>query len=102
MRFTYSPEADALAIDLAEGTGHIGTKKIGPNVFADFDARGRLVGIEVLDASRVYPRAELEQLPTGVEYITLAEAATEEKVPRTELRPALRKGELPGIRRGRG
>ncbi len=34
-----------------------------PGTYADFDKDGRLLGIEVLDASVLYDRAELEQLP---------------------------------------
>jgi hypothetical protein len=76
--------------------------RLTPDVNVDFDRRGRLIGVEVLNASRHYGRGALESLPTGVEYITLAEAAADEKVPRAELRAALRKGDLQGIRRGRG
>lgn len=63
MRMTYSPEVDALAIWLAPGATTIGAREIAPGTYADFDKDGRLLGIEVLDASLYYDRAELEQLP---------------------------------------
>ena len=63
MRMTYSPEVDALAIWLAPGAQTIGAREIAPGTFADFDKDGRLLGIEILDASLYYDRDLLEQLP---------------------------------------
>ncbi len=63
MRMTYSPEVDALAIWLAPGVKTAGAREIAPGTFADFDQDGRLLGLEVLDASTYLDRAQLEQLP---------------------------------------
>jgi len=63
MRMTYSPDVDALAIWLAPGATTIGAREIAPDTYADFDREGRLLGIEVLNASAHYDQAELEQLP---------------------------------------
>jgi len=101
MRMTYSAEADALAVDLASGAKGVGTRELGPGIYADFDAKGRLVGIEVLDASLHYPRAELEALANPVEYLTLAEAAKESKLSPVTLKAQIRNGRLPAIKRGR-
>jgi uncharacterized protein YuzE len=98
----YSVEADGLDIELLPGSESNRTVQFTPDVMVDFDKHSRLIGVEALSASHHYGRAALEQLPTGVEYTTLAEAATEEKVPRAQLRVALKKGEIPGIRRRRG
>jgi uncharacterized protein YuzE len=62
IRATYSPQVDALGIRLARGIGHVGTKELKPDIYVDFDEAGRLVGIEVLNASAFYDQAELEQL----------------------------------------
>lgn len=101
MRITYSPTADALAIHLVEGRRSVGTKEITPNVFIDLDEGGRLVAVEVLNASHYYGRAQLESLATPVEYLTLAEAAKESRLAVSTLRNQIAAGRLTGIKRGR-
>ena len=48
MRITYDPDVDALYIRFEEGT--VTTKHLTEGIAADYDARGRLAGIEILDA----------------------------------------------------
>ena len=66
MRITYDPEADAayfyvsIKIDLPD------TRQIDSDINLDFDENDRLVGIEVLDASK---RLDLEQLLPYLEII---------------------------------
>ncbi|HEY6764423.1 MAG TPA: DUF2283 domain-containing protein [Candidatus Sulfotelmatobacter sp.] len=48
MRITYDQNVDALYIRFKETT--VTTKHLGEGIAADFDADGRLAGIEVLDA----------------------------------------------------
>ena len=48
MRITYDQKVDALYIRFKETT--VTTKHLGEGIAADFDADGRLAGIEVLDA----------------------------------------------------
>ncbi len=48
MRITYDQNVDALYIRFKEAT--VTTKHLGEGIAADFDADGRLAGIEVLDA----------------------------------------------------
>ena len=50
MRITYDPEVDALYIRFQETT--VTTEHIGEGLAADYDAEGRLAGIEILDASK--------------------------------------------------
>ena len=100
MRLTYSPSADALALQLATGT-EIRTRELAPGVHADFDGRGRLVGVEILDASTHYDRAELEQLAAPVEYLTLAEAAKESQLSPATLKAQIHNRRLPALKRGR-
>jgi len=65
---TFDKEADAAYIYLAESIGTGGVKKtypcdsreVGGMINLDFDAEGRLVGVEVLDASRLLPDALLQ------------------------------------------
>ncbi|MGC8903910.1 DUF2283 domain-containing protein [Thermus sp.] len=50
MRITYDPEADALYIAFGEGPATV--EEVAPGVALDWDGEGRLLGIEILDASR--------------------------------------------------
>lgn len=69
MRMTYSAPADALAIERAAGAKSAETRELATDVYADYDLNGRLIGLEVLGASRFYDRAELERLASPVEYL---------------------------------
>ena len=51
MRTKYDTDADALYVRFAE-TAVVGSEEVRPGVVLDFDADGRIVAIEVLDASR--------------------------------------------------
>lgn len=99
---TYDPEADAVAIELGEKPhGRVRTKRLTTDHRADFDARGRLTGIEILNASQHYPRLTLERLPSGAEWLTLTEAAKESGLKAGTLRVQINKGRLPAVKRGR-
>lgn len=68
MKWTYDPEADAAYIQLVEEIGAGGVAKtvgcdpaeVGGMINLDFNSEGRLLGIEVLDASQLLPREMLE------------------------------------------
>ena len=70
MKITYDPEVDALSITFREAT--VTTKHLDEGIAADFDADGRLVGIEILDAmervggSGVLRQVILEGIGPGV------------------------------------
>mgnify|MGYP005835644247 CR=1 FL=1 len=52
MRITYDAEVDALYVELrAAGPEGVETREASEGIHLDFGADGRLVGIEVLDAS---------------------------------------------------
>ncbi len=48
MKISYDPEVDALAIVFRETT--VTTKHLAEGIAADYDADGRLAGLEILDA----------------------------------------------------
>lgn len=50
MKITYDQEADALYIQFKETT--VTTKHLAEGIAADYDADGRLAGIEILDATK--------------------------------------------------
>jgi len=51
MRITYDREVDALYIRFIETT--VTTKHLAAGIAADYDAEGRLAGIEILDAVKL-------------------------------------------------
>ena len=50
MRITYDAEVDALYIQFLETT--VTTKHLAEGIAADYDAAGRLAGLEILDTSK--------------------------------------------------
>lgn len=51
MKIEYDPKADAMYIRLAAGQV-ADSDEVRPGVVLDFDAEGRILGIEMLDVSR--------------------------------------------------
>ena len=66
MRFHYYPETDSLYIDLSEKVS-ADSREAAPGVVLDFDAEGKLVGIDIDRASQIadLSRIEAESLPVG-------------------------------------
>ncbi|WP_447973917.1 DUF2283 domain-containing protein [Nitrospira sp. Kam-Ns4a] len=56
MKVRYDGEVDALSITFREGT--VTTKEIGEGIAMEYDAEGRLAGIEILDAVRRFGDAD--------------------------------------------
>jgi uncharacterized protein YuzE len=50
MKLNYYPETDSLYIDLSEGVS-IESREISEGVVIDYDAEGKLVGIDIDNAS---------------------------------------------------
>jgi len=48
MKIAYDSEVDALSITFSDAT--VTTRELGDGIAADYDAEGRLAGIEILDA----------------------------------------------------
>ena len=69
MRITYDREVDALYIRFKETT--VTTKHLAEGIAADYDAEGRLAGIEILDAVKrlgdptVFKQVVLEDVTLG-------------------------------------
>lgn len=66
MKLHYHADTDSLYIDLAERPA-ADSREIEPGVVLDFDADGRLVGIDIDHASRALAldRLEVSALPLG-------------------------------------
>jgi len=102
MRFTYDPDVDALAVQLAPGRKTARLIKLGRGITADLDADGRLITVEVLDASHWYDRPTLEGLTRPGREFTLAEAVKESGLEASTLRRQAGAGKIPGAeKRGR-
>lgn len=69
MRITYDREVDALYIRFKETT--VTTKHLAEGIAVDYDAEGRLAGIEILDAIKrlgdptVFKQVVLEDVALG-------------------------------------
>lgn len=69
MKITYDHEVDALYIRFKEAT--VTTKHLAEGIAADYDAEGRLAGIEILDAVKrlgdpeIFKQVILEDVALG-------------------------------------
>ena len=68
MKFNYHPESDSLYIDLSEQPS-VDSREISKGVVLEYDARGKLVGIDIDNASLKVDlkRFVLSNLPGKVE-----------------------------------
>jgi len=55
MKLRIDRDADALYLRIAD-TKIIESEQVGPGVIVDFDSKNRVVGVEVLNASKRLPR----------------------------------------------
>jgi uncharacterized protein YuzE len=51
MKVTYGPEVDALYIRLSDDPAEVTTQRLSEEVAINYASDGRIVGIEILDAS---------------------------------------------------
>ncbi len=75
MKFEYDPTRDLLYIYFAEPTARAAkTVIVEPGVHADFDSSGKLIGIEILDASEIMQNKiefTLPEIPRNHELSTI-------------------------------
>jgi excisionase family DNA binding protein len=101
MKITYDPGVDALSIQFVERgrSGH--TKEMGEGIHFDYNTRGKLVAIEILDASRFASAEALGKLDSAREMLTLSEASEESALEHDTLRKLIHNGRLPAEKQGR-
>jgi uncharacterized protein YuzE len=66
MRISYDEKADCLYIRLKE-TSYYESDEVRPGVLLDYDDKGNVIGIEILDASEYLSGDELASLTYSVE-----------------------------------
>ena len=59
MKIAYSPDADVLTIQLREGKP-FDSRNIAEGIIMHFSAKGQLLEIEILDASKVVEKKDVE------------------------------------------
>ena len=73
MKFHHYPDTNSLYIDLAERAG-ADSQEVAPGVVLDFDAEGKLVGMDIDHASSVVNLSRLEAESLPVSDIAVSEA----------------------------
>jgi hypothetical protein len=99
-RVTYDPAVDALAVEIIADGRHARSVRASPNVLLHFDPRGRPVELEIHGASGIYSAAELAQIASPAEWLTLMEAAAATGLATSTLRWQIRKKRLVATKRG--
>jgi uncharacterized protein YuzE len=59
MKLSYYADTDSLYIDLADRPS-ADSREVSPGVVGDFDAEGRLVGLDIDEASKILSMGQLE------------------------------------------
>ena len=99
MKITYDRDADAISITLADAEVEE-TKSVAPGFFADYDADGRVIALEILNTTRKYD-FDLTHLDPPNPYLSLSEAGEMFGLSPTTLRHQIAKGVLKGKKFGR-
>ena len=60
MRITYDPKVDALYIRFQETT--VTTQHVAEGIAVDFDPKGKIAGIEILDARKRFGKGSLDSV----------------------------------------
>lgn len=101
LRLEYDPEVDALLVQYAPEGKSVRTIDRGDGVYEDRDERGRLVSVEVLDASRKYSREQLQVFGKPGSGMTLLQAARRIGIAASTLRVQINRGRIKASKQGR-
>ena len=99
MKITYDKNVDAVMILFADADIEE-TKDIAPGVYVDYDANARMVGLEILKASKKYDLSDIDIQPPDP-YMPLSDAGRLYGLSPTTLRRQIAKGVLKGKKFGR-
>jgi excisionase family DNA binding protein len=101
MKIEYDKDVDALSISFVDRPRSARTEEVSEGINLDFNSKGKLVAIEILDASRFASQESLNKLPETSTELTLAEAAKESGLEPDTLRSLINKKRLPARKVGR-
>lgn len=65
MKITYDPEADAINIKFQSGRYNI-SKEIAEGIIIDYTKDGKVISIEILDASKRIPAKSIKDITVGM------------------------------------
>lgn len=65
MKLEYDPQVDAAYITLVDGKV-AESEEVRPGIVVNFDAKNRVVGIEILNVRKQFPDADLQRLELQV------------------------------------
>lgn len=65
MKITYDPRADAMNIKFQEGTYDI-SKEVAEGIIIDYTKEGKVIRIELLDASKRMPKESIKNVVVGM------------------------------------
>ena len=99
MKVTYDRNADAMSIVLADADVEE-TKSVAPGFYADYDADGRVIALEIINAGQKYDFNESDIQPPDP-YLSLSEAGEMFGLSPTTLRHQIARGVLKGRKFGR-
>lgn len=66
MKIQYDPKVDAMYIELAKGKYDV-SREISKSIIVDVDKNGKVLGIEILDASVNIPAFDPEKINVSVQ-----------------------------------
>lgn len=103
MRIQYDAEVDILTIDLVDDLSESpGARELAPGLYVDVTAEGKLLSVEILDASKKYSLAELSKYPANYEDpISITQAASVANCSTEAIKKAIMRGRLRGKKIGR-
>lgn len=103
MRIQYDEEVDVLTIDLVDDLSQSpGATELAPGLYVDFSEDGRLLSVEILNASTKYPQQVLKAHPASYDDpISLMDASCAAGCTPKALQRAIQRGRLKGQKIGR-
>jgi excisionase family DNA binding protein len=101
MKIEYDKDVDALSISFTDRPRSARTEEVSEGINLDFNKKGQLVAIEILDASRFASLESLGKFSETSHELTLAEAAKESGLEPDTLRSLIHKGRLKARKDGR-
>ncbi|MBI2583950.1 MAG: DUF2283 domain-containing protein [Candidatus Aenigmarchaeota archaeon] len=65
MKITYDPRADAMNIKFQDGEYDI-SKEVAEGIIIDYTKEGKVIRIEILDASKRMPKGSIKDITVGI------------------------------------